>query len=410
MESSIPDNPRIFYGWWVAGATFTALFIGLSSGFYTVSVFLEPLQQAFGWSRTQVSSGFMAASFLSGFQSLMTGFVVSRWGVKRVQLTGSLIIVFALTALSAMNHLAQYYVFMVILFTGTSFVGTIPCQTLISHWFDRKRGVAMGLIMAGNGTGGMAMIFIAQTALTLWGWRWAYRTLAVLVLLVVFPVLLLITRNSPEDMGLEKDGGLFGEGLAPCTACAPSGRSFREAVKTSSFRTVCGLMLLYGMIIGGMTQHAIAMLRNFGVAKPSVFWSLALGISVAGRLVLGNMADRISKKTLLALCWFTVAIGFASVLLIGIHPAFVFGFSLCYGLSMGSFVTLVPLYLSELFGVNHFSKIMGAAHFFLVSGISTGTIVLGRIFDLTGSYVNGVLFLLAITSAGFILNIVVRKS
>jgi MFS family permease len=155
----------IYYGWWVVGATFTALFIGLSSGFYTVSVFLEPLQGAFGWSKTQVSSGFMVASFLSGFQSMMTGFVVARWGVKRVQLTGALIIVVALMALSMMTNLAEYYLFMVILFTGTSFVGTIPCQTLISQWFTRKRGVAMGLIMAGNGTGGMAMIFIAHSAL-----------------------------------------------------------------------------------------------------------------------------------------------------------------------------------------------------------------------------------------------------
>ena len=403
------SRQKLFYGWYVAASTFTALFIGLSSGFYTVSVFLEPLQDAFGWTRTQVSSGFMIASFLSGFQSMMTGFAVSRWGVKNVQLTGALIIVLALSALSLMNHLFQYFGFMVLLFAGTSFVGTIPCQTIISQWFDKKRGVAMGLIMAGNGTGGMAMIFVAQTALSLWGWRWAYRTLAVLVLLVVFPVVLLVTRNKPEDMGLEKDGVVLGVDPAPLNSRSAAGHTYGQALKTDSFRIVCGLMLLYGMVIGSMTQHAIAMLRTFGAANPSVYWSLALGISVGGRLVLGNMADRLPKKKLLALCWLTAALGFASVLLTGRHPVFALVFSVCYGLSMGSFVTLVPLFLGELYGIGHFSKIMGTAHFFLVSGISTGTIVLGRIFDLTGSYVNGIFFLLAITGAGFILNLTVRS-
>jgi MFS family permease len=399
----------IYYGWWVVGATFTALFIGLSSGFYTVSVFLEPLQEAFGWSKTQVSSGFMAASFLSGFQSLMTGFFVARWGVKRVQLTGALIIVVALMALSMMTSLAEYYLFMVILFTGTSFVGTIPCQTLISQWFTRKRGVAMGLIMAGNGTGGMAMIFIAHSALEMWGWRSAYRTLAALVLLVVFPVILLVTRNRPEDMGLEKDGDILGVD-SPCLTGSRPDRSFREAIKTSSFRSVCGLMLLYGMIIGALTQHAIAMLRHFDVERPSAFWSLALGISVGGRLVLGNMADRIPKKILLTLCWICAVLCFFSILLTRKNQIWVYGFSLCYGLSMGSFVTMVPLYISELYGVNHFSKIMGMSHFFLVFGISTGTIVMGRIFDLTGSYLNGVFFLLVISTVGFVVNTLVRES
>lgn len=169
-------------------------------------------------------------------------------------------------------------------------------------------------------------------------------------------------------------------------------------------------MFLYGMIIGAMTQHAIAMLRNFGVERPSVFWSLALGISVGGRLVLGNMADRIPKKFLLTLCWLCAALCFFSILLIRKNQLWVYGFSACYGLSMGSFVTMVPLYLSELYGVNHFSKIMGMAHFFLVFGISTGTIVMGRIFDLTGSYLNGVFFLLVISLVGFVMNTLVRES
>ena len=398
----------IYYGWWVVAATFTALFGGLSAGFYTVSVFLEPLQATFGWSRTQVSTGFMVSSLLSGLQSPLTGMAVARWGVKRVQMTGALLIVAAMTALSMMTGLFQYYLFMVVLSSGTSFVGTIPCQTIISQWFVKKRGVAMGLIMAGNGTGGMAMIFIAQNALEAWGWRGAYRALAGVVLFVVFPVIACVTRNRPEDMGLEKDGGILPRtpGIAEAVQ---SGSTFRQAVKTTAFRMVCGLMLLYGMIIGAMTQHAIAMLKYFFVIRPSIFWSLALGISVGGRLVLGNMADRIPKRHLLTACWFFAAMGFVCVLLLRFHQAWVYGFSLCYGLSMGSFVTLVPLFLSEIYGVGHFSRIMGLAHLFLVLGISAGTIIMGRIFDLTGSYVNGVLILLAISTAGFIMNMIIRE-
>jgi MFS family permease len=404
-----PSTGRIYYGWWVAAATFTALFIGLSSGFYTVSVFLEPLQKAFGCSRTQISAGFMAASFVSGFQSLVTGFAVSRWGVKRVQLTGALIIVLAMSCLSMMTRLYEYYLFMMLLFAGTSFVGTIPSQTVISQWFDRKRGAAMGLIMTGNGTGGMAMIFVAQKALDFWGWRTAYRVLAGLVLFVVFPMVLFVTRNRPEDMGLEKDGGrklTDFQGFLP----KQTGMTFGEALKTPAFRRICGVMILYGMVMGAMTQHAIAMLRSLGIEKPSVFWSLSLGISVGGRLVLGNMADRLPKKVLLGLCWISAAACLLSMLMIRQSHVFVAGFSVCYGLSMGSFVTLVPLFLGELYGVGHFSKIMGMAHFFLVSGISIGTVAMGRVFDLTGSYIGGLAFLLAVCGLGFFLNTTIRDS
>lgn len=394
----------IYYGWWVVLSTFTALFVGLSSGFYTVSVFLEPLQEAFGCTRTQVSSGFMIASFFSGFQSITAGFIVHRWGVKKVQLTGAVIIIAALTGLSFMNNIIQYYGLMALLFTGTSLVGTIPCQTIISQWFDRKRGFAMGLIMTGNGTGGMAMIFIAQTALSMGGWRWAYRSLAALVFFIVLPMILFITKNSPEEMGLKKDGLISEKKHVAENRHEQENSTYSQALRTGPFKTICALMLLYGMVIGSMTQHAIAMLRSFGTANPFIFWSLALGISVGGRLFLGNMADRISKKTLLSFCWLFSFIGFSSVLLTGKSSFFAIVFSILYGLSMGSFVTLIPLYLGELYGIAHFSKIMGTAHFFLVSGISTGAIVLGKTFDLTGNYITGISFLLIATFTGFILN------
>ncbi len=89
---------------------------------------------------------------------------------------------------------------------GLASVSLVPSQTVISHWFEKRRGTAMGIIMTGIGLGGMAMVFIASMMNEAYGWRWAYRFLGILVLAVVVPVILLVIRNRPEDMGLVPDG------------------------------------------------------------------------------------------------------------------------------------------------------------------------------------------------------------
>ena len=385
----------LFYGWWIAAATFVVLFVGLCSGFYTVSVFLEPIQQATGWNRTQISLGFTIAALLVGLLSPVVGMAVARLGVKKVQLFGALVAGTGLILASFIQALWHYYAIYIIMAVGLASVGLVPCQTIISHWFDRRRGAAMGMIMTGIGLGGMVMVFIASVANDAYGWRWTYRLLGGLVLGIVVPVILIVIRNRPEELGLVPDGIAASVSEASVSQKL-KGFTLKEAFGTLPFKLTCLIMALFSIILGGLTMHAIALFRSYGVDKANMMWSLTLGVSVLGRIVFGYLSDKVSKKHLLLMSWLLHILGLWSVMMIADRSWFVWGFVIFYGLALGSFVTLLPLFIGEKFGVEHFSKLIGIIGLFQVIGLAVGSVLLGKIFDATASYANAVTLLLAI--------------
>ncbi|MCD6571170.1 MAG: MFS transporter [Deltaproteobacteria bacterium] len=379
------NEGKIFYGWWIVTAVFIVLFAGLCSGFYTVSVFLEPLQKTFGWSRTEISLGFTIAALLVGLCSPLVGLAVSKLGVKKVLSFGSIVMGLALIMLGFIQQLWQYYALFVVLAVGLACVGLVPCQTIISFWFEKRRGTAMGIIMTGIGLGGMVMVFLTSMAVDAFDWRWAYRLLGAVQFIIVLPVVLVVIKDKPEDIGLKQDGV---SALTASMEESPKGISFTvgEAVKTLPFYLICLLMVFYSVIVGGMTQHAIALLRASGVAEANLFWSLALGASVIGRLLFGALADRFSKKGLIIVTWIFHIIGLGAILFLVHTSSFVWVFVGFYGVALGAFGTLFPLFLGERFGVEHFSKLIGIAGLFQIIGLAGGALLLGKIFDSTGAY------------------------
>lgn len=399
---------KMFYGWWIVAAAFVVLFAGLCSGFYTVSVFLEPLQATFSWTKTQVSLGFTIAALLVGLLSPVVGILVGKFGIKKVQMVGALITGGGLLLMGSIQQLWQYYAVYVVLAIGLASVGLVPAQTVISYWFEKKRGLAMGIIMTGLGLGGMAMVYVASQVVIASDWRWAYRILGFIVLGVVLPVVFFIMKDRPQDIGLKPDGGAVS---ADGTLRQEAAVNFtvKQAFGTLSFFLICLIMALYSVILGGMTQHAIAMLRSMNITDAGLFWSLTLGASVLGRIVFGGLADRISKKILILIIWCFHVAGIGILFYLAGNTGFVWGFVLFYGIALGSFATLFPLFLGEKFGIEHFSKLVGITGLFQIIGLGLGSVLLGKIFDNTGSYIGAVQLLLIIAAVSFVVTLLIGK-
>ena len=376
---------RIFYGWRVVAALGVVLILGTASAFYTASVFLEPIEHALGWTRTHISLGFTIAALTSAAMSPLIGLAIYSIGARKVLVAGSIAIGLALTLLSQIQQLWHYYILMPVMAYGISSTGILTCTSCVSNWFDKRRGTATGIVFAASGTGGMVMVFVASQAVERIGWRSTYMLLGTILFIIVLPVILIVIRNKPEEMGLEPDGGRGANGTM---AESPTGISLNlgEAVKTLPFWLMTLLMLCYGFTFGSMTQHAIALLRSQGVGEPSLFWSLTLGISVLGRLTFGASADRFSKKSLIAIAWVFHFVGLASALILPDFLPLIFAFALFYGAGQGGFSTVFPVQLGELFGTAHFSKLYGTILLFQAIGFSIGTVFFGRIFDITHSY------------------------
>lgn len=399
---------KMFYGWWIAIATFFILFVGLCSGFYTVSVFLKPFQDTFGWTSTQISLGFTIAALLVGLLSPVVGIAVDKLGVKKVQLVGALITGTGLLLASMISQLWHYYLIYVYMAIGLASVSLVPAQTIISYWFDRKRGTAMGLIMTGVGLGGMVMVYVASFVTENYGWENAYRFLGTLVLVLVVPLVLFVLKNKPEDVGLLPDGAAVAGGGAEAGDTLKS-LNVKEAFKTLSFKFTCLLMFLFSIVLGGLTMHAIELIRSYGVSNASTMWSLALGFSVLGRISFGLLSDRMSKKLLVFITWVLLFAGFGSVMFIAGNQLLVWGFVVCYGLAIGSFVTLIPLFVGDLFGVEHFSKLIGIIGLMQVIGLSVGSVLFGKIYDANQSYELAVMIVIGVALAGALVTILISK-
>lgn len=398
----------IFYGWWITAGTFVVLFVGLCSGFYTLSVFLEPLEKTFGWTRTQISLGFTIAAVLVGLFSPLVGVAVARFGVKKVQLFGAVVAGTALILASFIQTLWQYYTIYILMAVGLASVGLVPSQTIISHWFDKRRGTAMGLIMMGVGLGGMVMVFLATKISVVYGWRSTYLLLGGLVLGIVVPVILIIIKNKPEELGLVPDGIAASKSEASASQKL-KGFTVKEAFMTLPFNLTCLIMALFSIILGGLTMHAIALFRSYGVEQAGMMWSLTLGASVLGRITFGYLSDKISKKSLILVSWLFHIIGFGCIIISAGMSWFVWGLVIFYGLALGSFVTLLPLFLGERFGVEHFSKLIGIIGLCQVIGLAVGSVLLGKIFDATKSYANALTIMLVLSIVALVVTVCIGQ-
>jgi MFS family permease len=158
-----------------------------------------------------------------------------------------------------------------------------------------------------------------------------------------------------------------------------------------------------------MAQHAIALLRGCEIADPSKLWSIALGFSVLGRLLFGLLADGFTRRGLMAISLLLHVLGLGSVFFIADTNSLVWLFIILYGIGMGGFGVLFPIFLGELFGIEHFSKLYGTVMLFQALGLSVGALLFGRTFDTTGSYEIAMQAVIILSVLCVFLTMIIRK-
>lgn len=397
-----------FYGWRIVAASFTILFVAVGAGLYAPPVFLVPLQDHFGWNRAQIAGANAAAALITAVTSPLAGLWISRYGARRVMATGGAVMAAAFGLLALTQALWQLYAFNVLAAIGLTCVAWVPTQTLISNWFETKRGLAMGAALTGIGFGGMAMAPLVALLIGAFGWRVAFATLASIIALVVVGAVVLIVRDRPADLGLLPDGvaadaGAVGQTAlrTPDTGVGPSGFELADSVRTRAFwlLSLCHLLWVFANL--SIIAHLVAFLGDGGLTPAAAASTLGatVGISVGGRVMFGYLADRVPKRHVMsaALLLHTVA----TVALLGdISAPAVVLFVITFGLGIGGGAVVVPLLVGECFGLRAFSKILGVVMISAALGAATGPVLAGRIFDVTGSYgdafrINVVVFFLA---------------
>ncbi len=382
---------HIFYGWKITGASFVILFVAVGVGLYVPPVFLVPIEEHFGWSRAAISGGSAVAALTSGLMSPLAGMWIDRYGSRRVMITGSLAMAFALFLVSRMTALWQLYTFTALAGAGLTCVAWVPNQTLIANWFTRKRGLAMGIALMGIGFGGLAMSPLAAALIDGLGWRRAYVVLASIVGIVLTAVIAAVVRDRPADLGLLPDGATGDTAGADSGETAletgDTGLQLGDSLRTAAFWLLSACHFLWVFSNMSMIQHLVAYLQGSGFAHAAAAATLGtmVGVSVLGRVIFGYFADRVPKRHLMSVALMMHALATVCMLRVG-APGAVVAFTLLFGLGLGGAAVLVPLLVGECFGLIAFGKVLGLIMISATAGAATGPVLTGRIYDTSGSY------------------------
>ena len=389
MLSEMTTKPtRVFYGWWVDLAAFLNLFFAVGLVFYGLPVFYPSLVDSLGFTRSQVTAGifwgFVITAPLFGF----LGALIDRVGARVVILAGTVLVALPLVLMGRMTRLWQYYALCIAEVTGYVMAGPMPNQVLVSNWFHARRGRAMGYAYLGLGLGGVVAPVLAAELIRGFGWRRGFEIIGAAIFVVLFPVGLWITRSSPREMGLEPDGkGPAAVSAVPQDGTAPSGVALGLAVRTANFWLILlGSTLIIGAI-GTVIQQFVLFLRDQGYTTPqaSKVSSGLLFAGLAGRVIVGYVADRYRKKNVMALFYLLLALAIP-LLFLARNPVALWAFALTFGFAMGADYMLIPLVTAECFGLAALGKLLGLILMADSLGQWFGPMLAGKIFEATHSY------------------------
>jgi len=381
---------EVFYGWWITLLMVYVLFFNGGLGFYSYQVFVPRFEEAFGWTRFQTVMPAALWALVYGLSGFFVGAWVQRYGIRKVIVTATVAGTGLFFALSLINQLWHLYVLLALLGVTVAATTLIPAQTVITLWFNEKRGRAMGITLMGIGLGGMALTPLVAWLIQEVGWRTTYRISALAILVLTLPPVLLFLKNKPSDIGEVPDGrATAGAGEAH----VPTGIPARRAVRTSAFWLLFFTYLLQVYVMSAINVNTTAFAEGVGYTPlvAPLFMAFAVGISVPGRFISGWLTDRIAPQFLMAAAGLLLGSSAVALHLLvielgvtGYGPIWTFGF--LQGLGIAAATVVLPILVGRCFGDLEFGKIQGLVMAGFAVGVIFGGPSAAKIFDTTGSY------------------------
>ena len=392
-NTSRPRKGPIFYGYYLLAATFLFLLLFNGSGVWVFSLFVKPLEVSLGWGRGQVMAGFTIYYLMVGIASPIVGRFVDRYGARPVIPAGAAMMGLGFLVVSRMSDIHFFYLGFVIVGAGAAAIGPVPCSAIISNWFRRRRGLALGLMSAGIGAGGVVMAPFIGYMLTHYDWRAAYLSLAILLTAITIPLALAIVRTRPSDIGLYPDGDdapVYVSSDARMGVRETSNFTLRQALRTRSFWLIAVSFACYGFGSGGAQQASVPFLGDIGF--PVATAAAALGMigvgSTISKVLFGRLCDKIQANYAFAI---GVGLRLAGVLVLLMVRAdspltVIWIYAAFLGLGAGAWLPTLSMLASGNFGLLHYGAVLGALNICLSLGLSTGPLFSGFMYDATGSY------------------------
>ena len=381
-------RPRIFYGWLIVLVSAIGLFLGPPLMVFSFSVFFKSLVEDFHASRAAVSFAFSLFNIVGAVLIPATGMLIDRFGAKRVILVFTLLYGLGLCSAvwvgSALWEL--YLLFTVLGVAMASGPAPVPYGVVISHWFNRHRGLALGVSMMGIGIGSVVVPILAQRLITSFGWRAAFAIFGGAVVLLPLPILAALLQNDPGQRGLQSDGDEKNQ-VSQLQPQEKQGLTWHEIWHSPAFWILICIFSLAGASVHGAALHMSAIFTDRGVtAERAAIATALVGIAVMlGRVTSGYLLDRLFAPRVAILFYSATALGIA-ILCAGTSGPLALAASFLVGLGMGAEVESMAYMISRYFGLLAFGTAYGHAFgAFMLSG-AAGVFLMGAGYDRFHSY------------------------
>ena len=398
-ETDALQSPRqgIFYGWWLTGIAAFVMVIGTVPIFQGMTAWFVVLEQQFGWNRAQLSLAFSLTRAEGTVMGPVAGYLVDKVGPRRMVLSGLLVMGVGFLLFSRVNNLWQFYGAFVLASMGAGFGTWLPMMTVLNHWFQKKRSLAMSLAMEGFALGGVFVIPVLAWSIDpaepdRLGWRATAAIIGLGLIVMAGPVSRLV-RNRPEEYGEVPDGRRNNQLRSEATGSNQGDRedgdyTWQEAIRTRAFWLITMGHAGTSIVVVTLTVHLGPMLTDLGYSLQMVAWvvSTYTGVGAVFTLIGGYIGDRVPIH--FALFVFSIVQSVAVVILLAADTVpLMFLFAVVMGVGFGGRAPMTTAIRGVYFGRRAFASITGVSMIPMNILMLAFPLFAGIMFDRVGDYV-----------------------
>ena len=411
----------IYYGWYILFAAVLIYFLNVGATYSAPPVFYPQLIKEFASTEAAISLTGAIQLTIAGLLAPFIGAQIDRFGAQRLMRIGVLVLGGGLALYPFATAVWQLYVLHAVFAICQPICGLVIHVVLLSAWFIKKRGAAIGLVVAGSSMAGAIIpnVIAPIIASANYGWRWAIGSLAVMFWLIAVPLCFLIIKNRPHDLGQHPDGDSSAEAESPSPTLDPStlpGLTFRQALRTSAlwYLAVGSGLILFAIVI--VQSHIVIYLNQDLGLTPQLaafYLSLTWMFSIAGKFGFAYLSDRFNKANIMVvttallfvgssfLLRFDLSGGTLSIGLVQSRTMLTI-FAVLFGLGFGGTFSMIQLMVAECFGAKEMGRILGFITMVDTLSASAGITIAGFLRTSTGSYQIPFLIVLISAFAGLI--------
>ena len=393
------SNSKFFYGWIIVFVAALSLVVSNGLSIHGIPVFYKPIQNdlvnsgAVAPDKIQSVYGLAPAitSLLSGLLAPLAGFLLQKLNARKMMMIGCGVLGLGLLLYSQATTPNYVYAAHALLGAALNFIGVLTCVVLVSDWFQRRRGTALGIVLTGTSFGGVLISLVSAPLIERYGWRTAMILASLIIWIILLPAIVFLVKNRPADLGLQPDGE---ENIEPSREQSKienrkskiPGMTLNEALGKPIFWifSVFAALIFYAIFV--VTQQLNLYLQgskiNFSLEQASFVQSLLFFFSIAGKFSFGFLSDRFRAQRVMLL---SAALMFSSTLaFLHFNNQTVYFFAVLFGLTYGGTFVLLQLLAANYFGSKEYGKILGAVTFVETIGGALGTFITGKIADADG--------------------------